>query len=101
MSATAGYGEEDHRPGGDSGIGRAVAIALAREGADVLIAYLEEDEDAAETARRVEQRAAERRSSAGTSPTPHTAGAAAHPHGSGRDSRSGASPVDRNPACRE
>ncbi|GAC1043111.1 SDR family oxidoreductase [Rhizobium sp. No.120] len=40
--------------GGDSGIGRAVAIAYAREGADVLIAYLDEDEDAAETKRWVE-----------------------------------------------
>jgi len=39
--------------GGDSGIGRAVAIAYAREGADVLIAYLEEDDDAEDTARYV------------------------------------------------
>ena len=35
--------------GGDSGIGRAVAIAYAREGADVLVAYLEESEDASVT----------------------------------------------------
>jgi len=41
--------------GGDSGIGRAVAIAFAREGADVLISYLEEDEDAQGTARLVEE----------------------------------------------
>jgi len=41
--------------GADSGIGRAVAIAFAREGADVLIGYLEEHEDAQETARWVEQ----------------------------------------------
>ena len=39
--------------GGDSGIGRAVALAYAREGADVLIAYLDEDDDAAETKRLV------------------------------------------------
>ena len=36
--------------GGDSGIGRAVAIAFAREGADVLVSYLCEDEDAQQTA---------------------------------------------------
>jgi NAD(P)-dependent dehydrogenase (short-subunit alcohol dehydrogenase family) len=41
--------------GGDSGIGRAVAIAYAREGADVLISYLSEDADASDTARFVEE----------------------------------------------
>lgn len=41
--------------GGDSGIGRAVAIAYAREGADVLISYLSEDQDAQETAQYVEE----------------------------------------------
>jgi NAD(P)-dependent dehydrogenase (short-subunit alcohol dehydrogenase family) len=40
--------------GADSGIGRAVAIAYAREGADVLISYLDEDEDAQDTAKLVE-----------------------------------------------
>jgi NAD(P)-dependent dehydrogenase (short-subunit alcohol dehydrogenase family) len=40
--------------GGDSGIGRAVAIAFAREGADVLISYLSEHDDANEAARLVE-----------------------------------------------
>ncbi len=41
--------------GGDSGIGRAVAIAFAREGADILISYLDEDEDAEDTKRLVEE----------------------------------------------
>jgi hypothetical protein len=41
--------------GGDSGIGRAVAIAYAREGADVLISYLNEHEDAEETRRLIEE----------------------------------------------
>src|SRR3954447_24391870 len=41
--------------GGDSGIGRAVAIAYAREGADVLISYLDEHDDAKDTAQWVEK----------------------------------------------
>jgi NAD(P)-dependent dehydrogenase (short-subunit alcohol dehydrogenase family) len=41
--------------GGDSGIGRAVAIHFAKEGADVAIIYLNEHEDAEETKRQVEQ----------------------------------------------
>jgi NAD(P)-dependent dehydrogenase (short-subunit alcohol dehydrogenase family) len=62
------FGEETYRgadrltgrraivTGGDSGIGRAVALAFAREGADVLIAHLEEEEsDARETVRVVEE----------------------------------------------
>lgn len=59
------YGEESYKgfgrlkdrkaliTGADSGIGRAVALAYAREGADVLISYLNEEEDAQETARLV------------------------------------------------
>jgi len=41
--------------GGDSGIGRSVAVLFAREGADVAVAYLNEDRDAAETKRAVEK----------------------------------------------
>jgi NAD(P)-dependent dehydrogenase (short-subunit alcohol dehydrogenase family) len=40
--------------GADSGIGRAVALAFAREGADVVVSYLDEHEDAEETRRLVE-----------------------------------------------
>ncbi|ABD86794.1 SDR family oxidoreductase [Rhodopseudomonas palustris] len=41
--------------GGDSGIGRAVAIAYAREGADILISYLDENEEAAEVKELIER----------------------------------------------
>ncbi|WP_339149609.1 MULTISPECIES: SDR family oxidoreductase [unclassified Sutcliffiella] len=41
--------------GGDSGIGRAVAIYYAKEGADVVVVYLNEHEDAKETQKQVEQ----------------------------------------------
>ncbi|RKN40691.1 SDR family oxidoreductase [Micromonospora endolithica] len=69
MTPRPDHGEESYRgsgklegkraliTGGDSGIGRAIAIAYAREGADVLISYLseEEDADARETVRLVEE----------------------------------------------
>lgn len=42
--------------GGDSGIGRAVAVAFAKEGADVVVSYLDEHDDAKETARMVEEK---------------------------------------------
>jgi NAD(P)-dependent dehydrogenase (short-subunit alcohol dehydrogenase family) len=46
--------------GGDSGIGRAVAVLFAREGADVAIAYLSEHDDAAETQRAIQEEGARR-----------------------------------------
>ena len=62
------HGEESYRglgrltgrvaliTGGDSGIGKAVAIAFAREGADVLLSYLpEEEQDASDTANWIEK----------------------------------------------
>ncbi len=66
MENAPDYGEQSYRgadklkgktaiiTGGDSGIGRAVALAFAREGADVLVSYLNEEEDARETRRVVE-----------------------------------------------
>ncbi len=68
MDVKPDHGEESYRgtgrladkraliTGGDSGIGRAVAIAFAREGADVLLSYLpEEEQDAQETAQWVKE----------------------------------------------
>lgn len=58
LESYRGYGRLAHKvsliTGADSGIGRAVALAFAREGADVVIGYLENDDDAEETARVVQ-----------------------------------------------
>lgn len=45
--------------GGDSGIGRAVALAFAREGASIVISYLNETEDAEETKKVIEEQGRE------------------------------------------
>jgi NAD(P)-dependent dehydrogenase (short-subunit alcohol dehydrogenase family) len=67
MNPTPDHGEESYEgsgrltgkraviTGADSGIGKAVAIAFAREGADVVISYLDEEEDAADTAEWVKR----------------------------------------------
>jgi NAD(P)-dependent dehydrogenase (short-subunit alcohol dehydrogenase family) len=67
MTPRADHGEQSYRgsgrlagkativTGGDSGIGKAVALAFAREGADVLVSYLDEEEDAQDTRRLVEE----------------------------------------------
>lgn len=67
MHPRADHGEESYRgsgqlsglraliTGGDSGIGRAVAIAFAREGADVAISYYDEDQDARQTVDWIER----------------------------------------------
>jgi NAD(P)-dependent dehydrogenase (short-subunit alcohol dehydrogenase family) len=67
MDPLPDYGEDSYRgsqrlegkktliTGADSGIGRAVALAFAREGADVAISYLSEEDDARETRRLIEE----------------------------------------------
>lgn len=59
--------------GGDSGIGRAVAVAYAKEGADISIVYLNEHEDAQETKVRVEKKASNACCFPETSETKHFA----------------------------
>ncbi len=66
MQPLADHGEESYKgsgrlegkraviTGADSGIGRAVALAFAREGADIVVSYLDEDADAQETVRLVD-----------------------------------------------
>jgi NAD(P)-dependent dehydrogenase (short-subunit alcohol dehydrogenase family) len=110
--------------GGDSGIGRAVAIAFAREGADVVISYLSEEQDAKETVKWVERagrkavavagdigdeahrRASARRQAAGVAPArrrrarANRAGRHRTPAGCPRGNRGAADRDRRRPASR-
>ena len=92
MQPRPDYGEQSYRgsgrlqgkaaiiTGGDSGIGRAVALAFAREGADILTSHLNEESDAQETARVVREAGrkavmmARRHQRGGPLPEPRAAG---------------------------
>jgi NAD(P)-dependent dehydrogenase (short-subunit alcohol dehydrogenase family) len=85
MHPAPGHGETSYRgsgrrtgkatvvTGADSGIGKAVAIAFAREGADVVISYLNEHEDAEDTRKWIRTPGAKQSWSPVTSPIPRTA----------------------------
>ncbi len=95
MEPTPDHGEESYQgsgkltgkraliTGADSGIGRAVAIAYAREGADVVLSYLSEHDDAEETQRWVEQAGRKAVSVPGDLDSPEHCRDAGAPHGRG------------------
>jgi hypothetical protein len=86
MDPRPDYGEDSYRgsgrlqdrvaivTGGDSGIGRAVCLAFAREGADVVVSYLSEDDDAKESQRLIESAGRKALLIRGISPKKTTAG---------------------------